>query len=311
MRLFVFLIGKILHYSWISRTFAKILAKYGQFLLNMKRNIIIILLLGLVMSSCGSFTNLYKHKIADKDYDYLYEAAKEYYTAGQYTQAITLLNDLITILKGSDRGEESVYMLGMCYLKDKDYATAATTFQQYYTSYPRGKYTERARFNAGKALWISSPESELDQSDTYKAIQELQLFLEFFPNSIFRDEAQQIIFDAQDKLVEKEYDNAKLYYHLGTYLGNNYQSCVICAQNALKDYPYTKYREDLSLLIVKAKYEMAVNSVHDKKGDRYREAVDECYAFKNEFAESANIKDVDDLLKKSEEALKDLPDEDE
>ncbi len=277
----------------------------------MKRNFIIILFTAFVMSSCGNFTNLYKHKLADKDYDYLYEAAKEYYVAGQYSQAITLLNDVITILKGSDRGEESVFMLAMSYLKEKDYAIAAQSFQQYYTSYPRGVYTERARFYAGKALWISTPESQLDQADTFKAIQELQLFLEFFPNSIYRAEAEKIIFDAQDKLVEKEYDAAKLYYNLGTYLGNNFRSCVICAQNALKDYPYTKYREELSLLVVKAKYEEAVHSVHDKKADRYRDAVDECYAFKNEYPESANIKNVDELLMKSEEALKELPDEDE
>ena len=47
-------------------------------------------------------------------------------------------------------------------------------------------------------------------------------------------------------------------------MGNNYLSCVITAQNALKDYPYTDYR-DLSILILRAKYEMAVNSVEDKR----------------------------------------------
>ena len=277
----------------------------------MKRNIIIILLTALVMSSCGNFTNLYKHKLKEKDYDYMYEAAKEYYVAGRYTQAITLLNDVITILKGSDRGEESVYMLAMSYLKNKEYSIAAQSFQQYYTSYPRGKYTERARFFAGKALWISSPESQLDQTDTYTAIQELQLFLEFFPNSIYKEEAQNIIFEAQDKLVEKEFDAAKLYYNLGTYMGNNYQACVISTQNALKDYPYTKYREDLSLLVVKAKYAQAVHSVLSRRAERFRDAVDECYAFKNEYPESTNIKDVDEMLEKSEKILKDLPEDDE
>ena len=276
----------------------------------MKKNTIILLLTAFVFSSCGSFTNLYKHKLKERDYDYMYEAAKEYYMAGQYEKSIQLLNDVITIMKGSDRGEESVYMLGMSYLKNKEYDIAAQTFQQYYTSYPRGTYTERARFYAGKALWISSPEAQLDQSDTYKAIQELQLFLEFYPNSPYRDEAQDIIFEAQDKLVEKELNAAKLYYNLGSYLGNNFQSCVICAQNALKDYPYTKYREDLALLVMKAKYELAYNSVLSKKAERYRDAVDECYAFKNEYNESANVKLADELLQKAEEALKDLPEED-
>lgn len=281
------------------------------FNMSMKKNTIILLLTALVFSSCGNFTNLYKHKLKERDYDYMYEAAKEYYVAGQYDKSIQLLNDVITIMKGSDRGEESVYMLGMSYLKNKEYDIAAQTFQQYYTSYPRGTYTERARFYAGKALWISTPEAQLDQSDTYQAIQELQLFLEFYPDSPYRDEAQDIIFEAQDKLVEKEYNAAKLYYNLGTYLGNNYQSCVICAQNALKDYPYTKYREDLALLVMKAKYELAYNSVLSKKAERYRDAVDECYAFKNEYSDSANVKLADELLQKAEEALKDLPSEDE
>lgn len=281
------------------------------FKLSMKKNYIILLLAAFILSSCGNFTNLYKYKLKERDYDYMYEAAKEYYVAGQYDKSITLLNDVITIMKGSDRGEESLYMLAMSYLKNKEYAVAAQSFQQYYTSYPRGTYTERARFYAGKALWISTPESQLDQTDTYQAIQELQLFLEFFPNSPYREEAQNIIFEAQDKLVEKEYNAAKLYYNLGTYLGNNYQSCVIAAQNALKDYPYTKYREDLALLVMKAKYELALNSVLSKKADRYRDAVDECYAFKNEYSESENVKLADELLKKSEEALKDLPEEDE
>lgn len=95
-----------------------------------------------------------------------------------------------------------------------------------------------------------------------------------------------MIFALQDKLVMKEYLSAKLYYNLGNYLGNNYESCVITAQNALKDYPYTNMREDLSILILRAKYEMAVYSVEDKRAERYREAVDEYYAFKNEFPES-------------------------
>lgn len=109
----------------------------------------------------------------------------------------------------------------------------------------------------------------------------------------------------QDKLVMKEYLSAKLYYNLGNYLGNNYESCVITAQNALKDYPYTNMREDLSILILRAKYEMAVFSVEDKREERYREAVDEYYAFKNEFPESKYMKDADRIFKEAQKILKD------
>ena len=89
-----------------------------------------------------------------------------------------------------------------------------------------------------------------------------------------------------DRLVEKELGAAELYYNMGNYMGNNYRSSIIVAQNALRDYPYTKYREQLSLLVLKAKFQMAQESVLDKRDDRYRDAIDEYYAFKNEFPES-------------------------
>lgn len=48
----------------------------------------------------------------------------------------------------------------------------------------------------------------LDQTDTYKAIDELQRFLDYFPNSDKKSIAQSAIFELQDKLVQKEIDNA-------------------------------------------------------------------------------------------------------
>lgn len=267
----------------------------------MKKNILITLLAALLLSSCGEYNKLLK----STDYEYKYEAAKNYFAKGQYNRAATLLNELIAILKGTDKAEESLYMLGMSYYNQNDYQTAAQTFTQYYNVYPRGTFTELARFHAGKALYLDTPEPRLDQSGTYNAIQQLQTFLEYFPNSAKKDEAQNMIFALQDKLVMKEYLSAKLYYNLGNYLGNNYESCVITAQNALKDYPYTNMREDLSILILRAKYEMAVFSVEDKREERYREAVDEYYAFKNEFPESKYMKDADRIFKEAQKILKD------
>ena len=267
----------------------------------MKKNILITLLAALLLSSCGEYNKLLK----STDYEYKYEAAKNYFAKGQYNRAATLLNELIAILKGTDKAEESLYMLGMSYYNQKDYQTAAQTFTQYYNVYPRGTFTELARFHAGKALYLDTPEPRLDQSGTYSAIQQLQMFLEYFPNSAKKDEAQSMIFTLQDKLVMKEYLSAKLYYNLGNYLGNNYESCVITAQNALKDYPYTDYREELSILVLRARHEMAIYSVEDKKMDRYRETIDEYYAFKNEFPESKYLKEAEKIFNESQKVIKD------
>lgn len=267
----------------------------------MRKNILLTLFAALLLSSCGEYNKLLK----STDLEYKYEAAKTYFAKGQYNRAATLLNELIAYLKGSTHAEESLYMLGMSYYNMSDYQTAAQTFMQYYNSYPRGTFTELARFHAGKALYLDTPEPRLDQSGTYIAIQQLQLFMEYFPQSTKKDEAQNMIFELQDKLVMKEYLSAKLYFNMGNYLGNNYMSCVITAQNALKDYPYTNLREELSILILQAKFEIAFNSIEEKKLERYRETADEYYAFMNEFPEGKYVKEAERIFKETQKVLKD------
>lgn len=264
------------------------------------KNIFYILSLSLILlTSCSQYNKIIKPTTS---IEYRYEAAKEYYMRGEYSKAAPLLESLIRLFKGSAQAEESLFMLGMCYYESEDYHTAAQYFKMFYTSYPRGTYTELARFYSGKSLYMNIAEPELDQSDTYVAIQEMQLFLEYFPTSVYRDEAQDLMFEMQDVLVEKDLLSARLYYELGdymAYMGNNYQACIITAQNALKDYPYTKFREDLSILVLRAKYKMAYHSVEDKKVERYRDAIDEYYAFKNEFPESKHIAEAEEYYKES------------
>ena len=276
----------------------------------MKKYIIIALVSGSVLTSCGEYNKVLK----STDYEYKYEAAKSYFGKGQNTKAAAILEELITILKGTDKAEESLYMLGMTYYNQGDFITASHYFSTYYNTYPRGTYTEQARFYSGKALFLDTPEPRLDQSSTYKAIQELQMFMEYFPASNRHQEAQQMIFDLQDKLVMKEYMAARLYYDLGSYTGNssysttgnNYLACIVTAQNALKDYPYTKLREDISILLLRAKYDMAKESVEEKKEERMRDAIDEYYAFKNEFPESKYIKEVENIYKDAKKYVKEI-----
>lgn len=274
----------------------------------MKKYIVLALLSAGVFSSCGEYNKVLK----STDYEYKYEAAKSYFAKGQNSKAATILEELIPIMKGTAYGEESLYMLAMTYFNQGDYVTASHYFNTYYTTYPRGTYTELARYNSGKALYLDTPEPKLDQSSTYKAIQELQMFMEYFPRSERRELAQNMIFELQDKLVEKEYLSAKLYYDLGSYTGNtvysstgnNYLAAIVTAQNILKDYPYTKLREELSILILRAKYDMAKESVLEKKEERMLETVDEYYAFKNEFPESKYIKEVEDIFKDASKYIK-------
>ncbi len=256
----------------------------------MRKLLILTIVLALFSSCATEFNRVFK----SPDYRFKYEYAKECFANGKYTRAIALLQEVVTALKGTENGQECLYMLSMAEYNNKDYATAAEYFKKYFSSYPRGTYAEQAKFYAGKSLYMCTPEPRLDQSDTYEAIKLFQEFLDLFPTSAMRDEAQSRLFELQEKLVRKELYSAQLYYNLGGYFlnslhgGNNYEACIITAQNALKDFPYTDRREDFSLLIMKSKFELAQQSVEERKLERFQDAEDECYGFLNEFPDSKN-----------------------
>ena len=271
-----------------------------------KKIIIALSVLTLGLTSCGNYSNVLR---AD-DYDYRYEAAKEYYAAGEYNRCYQVLEDMILLLKATDKGEESLYMLAMCYYNLKYYESASDYFERYYQSYPKGTYAELSRFYAGLAAFKQSPDSRLDQSSTYTALNCMNEYLQYYPNSPRREEFTDMIYQLQERLAQKEYESARLYYNLGNYTGNcifggnNYDACIITAENTLKLYPYTRFREELMILILRSRYKLALNSVVAKAEERYRATIDEYYGFKNEFPESKYIKEADKMFKACSEKVK-------
>ena len=275
----------------------------------MKRCVVILSCAAMLMCGCASeFNSVYK----SAGTDYKYEYAKECFARNKFQQAITLLEELVTIKKGSDEAQECLYMLAMAQYCNSDFEAASETFKKYGSSYPRGTYAESAAFYVGQSLYQSAPEPRLDQSPTNGAITAYQQFMDQYPDSKLRPQAQERLYELYDNLIQKEYLSAELYYNLGGYFGNinsneesNYTSCIITAQNALKNYPYCSLREDFMLLIMKSKFELAENSSEEKRLDRYREAEDECYGFLNEFPESKNAAIAEKFIAKCKKVIKD------
>ena len=268
----------------------------------MIRNSLLVVLLTVLFSGCASeFSSVYK----SADNAYRYEYAKQCFAMGKFSNATVLLSELVTGQKGRTTAQESLYMLGMSQYCNRDYEAASATFKKYFQSYPKGDFAEQASFYIGQSLFQSMPDPRLDQSSTIGAINAYQNFMDYYPDSPLRETAQKRLFLLQDNLVMKEYLSAELYYNLGGYFGNinantesNYESCIITAQNALKQYPFSSMREKFSVLIMKSKFELAENSSEERRVDRYREAEDECYGFMTEFPESSECKLAEKLIAK-------------
>lgn len=248
----------------------------------MQRSIYILFIVVLVCSSCSDFTRLLK----SKDYEEKYVGALRFFEEKKYAKAQSLLEDVTPYFRGTERSEDVLAYTARCCMGQKDYASATEYYQTYIRSYPKGKYVIEARFMAAHACYMDSPDARLDQQMTRQAIQLFTEFVELYPDNDYTTQAYDELDEMYNKLAHKEYLNAKLYYNLGTYLGNNYLSCEIVSKNALKDYPSNEYQEEFNWLIFASKYQEMVNSFEETKLDRAREAEDEYYNFSTQFPDS-------------------------
>ena len=266
-----------------------------------KYRLILPLLLILALTSCNEYQKLLK----STDPELKYRKAIEYFEKGDYTRAQTLFDAVSGFYRGTDRSEDVLIYLARCHHGEKIYDTACEYYLSYIRNYPKGKYIMEARYMVGHCYYLNSPDPRLDQADTHKAIEYLTQFVEYYPEHQYAAVAYDEIDQMYNKLAEKEYLSAKLYYNLGTYLGNNYESAVIVAKNALKKYPGNKFQEELGWIILQAKYQQVAVSVAELRLDRARDAYDEYYSFITEYPQSKHRKAADKMAAELKKITKD------
>jgi outer membrane protein assembly factor BamD len=256
------------------------------------------LLFALVLSSCSEYNKILKS--TDRDLKYSY--AKKYFEEGKYNRSITLLEELVSFMKGTAQAEESLYLLAQSH-----YYSATQWFTTYYNTYPNGEYAEPALFYSAYGMYLDSPEARLDQTKTYTAIAEFQKYIEKYPQTERAEQAKNYLFELQEKLAYKELLAARLYLNLGNYMGNNYESAVITAREAIKSYPFSEYLEEYQITILRARFEYAKNSTLRAQPERYRMVVDEYFNYKNSFPEGKYMAEAERYNREAQSKIDELP----
>ena len=257
-------------------------------LLKMKYFKIGLVLFAFVVSSCGSYNKVVK----STDTEYKYKKAIEYYEDGEYVKAGTLLKDLVSIYRGTNRADKIYYYYAKCNIAQNDYLLAKHYFNSPVKEFPMSDYAEESYFMVGYCSYLMSPKARLDQQETTEAIDALQLYVNLYPYNDRVDEANRLIDELNNKLVYKAYLSARLYYDF-----KNYKAAVIALNNCLNKYPDSKYREDLKFMLLESKYNLAVASVFDKRDERLSSALDEYFSFVDEFPDSKHKKDAERYYK--------------
>lgn len=241
------------------------------------------LLVVLLLSSCGEYQTLLK----SNDYQLVYKKAVDYYNNGDYQKAMNLLDGIRTVFTGTTKAQNIAYYRAFCSYNQKDYPYAAELFKQFVTTYPESPFAEECLFMSGFCDYKASPKPRLDQKLTEKAINDFQLYLNRYPGSDRKDKINGYMDEMRDKLSYKAYLAARNYYQR-----EHHKAAIITFQNCLKDFPGSKYREEIMYMLFNSKYEMAVNSVEDKKLERYNAAKEEYYYFADEYPSSKYASDM-------------------
>jgi len=232
-----------------------------------------------------------------------YQEAIKLYNKKDYSKALILFEDLSQKYRGRAEAEDLNYYYAYTLYRLKDYTTARFQFKYFADTYPTSKNAEECRYMGAFCYYQDSPESTLDQENTYKAIDALQLFINLYPKSERVAQASQYIADLRNKLEVKAYSNARLYYDLGGYDLANYKSSVIALKNAEIDFPDIKYAEDMDLLIVKSQFAYAKNSIPFRQEARYTEAIGYANDFIETHPESKMLEEAKTLKADSENGI--------
>lgn len=259
-----------------------------------KKLIIILFLFAVLFVGCNKYQKILKK--ADKETKY--NTALELYQKEDFITCLQFLDEIIPLYRGTDKSQQLYYMYPSCYYKNGDYIMAAYHYKNFIKLFPNAPEVEEAYFLGAYCAYLDSPAPSLEQSSTAIAIEELQAFVNKFPQSKKVDQCNQLMDELRQKMAKKEVDIALTYFYI-----ESYQAAHISFVNVLKEYPDTKQREMVMDFMVKNMYLYAQNSVDQKKEERYRLCIDLANQFISVFPQSTSRKDIENYIKLSNNKL--------
>ncbi len=242
-----------------------------MFLQRMRKGL---LLLGavLLLVSCSEYQKVLKSGQPGEKYtlaEKFYNEAKEENSKSKYRKALRLFEQIVPQYRGKPQGEKVSYLFADTYYQLGDDYLAGYQFERFTQTYPQSEKVEEAAFKSAKSYYKLSPRSSLDQTETIKAIAELQKYIDRYPNGTYLEEANKMAQDLRVKLEKKAYDIAKQYHHT-----ENYKAAITSFNNFLSEYPGSPFREAAFYYRFDSAYQLAINSYQYLMQERLNTAKD-------------------------------------
>ncbi|HTB31154.1 MAG TPA: outer membrane protein assembly factor BamD [Bacteroidia bacterium] len=236
------------------------------------------------MASCGGD---YKKIQKSTNSEVKFNAAVAYYKAGNFLKALPLFESLLSVYRGTEKEQDVYYYYAYTNFRLNDFVMAGFYFSNFYHTFPHTTKAEECEFMHAYCEYLSSPIYNLDQTDSKKAIEAFQTFIDDYPASTRLKEANRYIDMMNSKLEKKYFEISKLYYTT-----EYYHAASVSLTNYVKSYPNSRYDEEACYIIIKADYKYAQNSVDNRKGDRLQTVIDAYLKFVDTYPKSDYLKDA-------------------
>lgn len=259
------------------------------------KNLFLVFVAVAAMVSCKS---QYEILLNSNDVNQKYAAAFQYFDEGKYAKAASLFESLSVMTNGTERDDTVRYYWGLSNYNYRDFYTAEANFDKFIELYPQSPFTSDARYLRLDCLYRSTLRYELDQTPTYKAIDEISQYILEYPETEHMKVCRDMLLDLNERLDRKAYEAARLYYRMEDYLASR-----VALRNVLKDDSENMYREDILYLIAMSSYKYASLSIPSKQRERYLTFVDDYYNFIGEIPESHYRRELDNVYRKAQKAL--------
>ncbi|GAA0871643.1 outer membrane protein assembly factor BamD [Gangjinia marincola] len=278
------------------------------------KKIISIFIILISLTGCGEYQRALNGDDVGKKYEAavaLYEEAQEKGRSnkGKYRKALRLLEQVVPQYRGKPQGEKLSFIYANTYFELGDFSLSGYEFDRFSTSYPRSERAEEAAYKSAKSYYYDSPRYTLDQTSTNQAIQKLQTYINRYPSGEYLDEANELAKELREKLEEKAFEIAKLYYNQGDLFisgYSNYQAAVSAFDNFIVDYPGTPYREKAYYYKFDAQYKYAIGSYELLMADRLKEAKEYFKTLKKYYPEGELTADAEESMTDINERLQQL-----
>ncbi len=251
----------------------------------------------MLLTSCSEYQKILK----SSDRKLKYEYAMKMYEKKKYSKATAVFEELYTTSRGDPNAENIHYYFAKSYYGAGDYLLSSYFFEDFVYKYPNSNYVEDAAYTNAMCYYRDSPDNPLDQTSTYKAIAQLQYFVDRYPQSALVQECNKRIDELRFKLESKAYRVAFQYYRM-----EYYQAAAVAFTLLLKDFPDTDRRGKCSYYVIKSSYILAINSIKSKKEERLTNVSKNFDKFAPGIKDEQDLKEVTNLAEKSKIMLAEL-----